>query len=286
MLARGEHGARVSDVDGPLALLVLPPWGWLLGGVLGALWGSFFNVAIHRLGLYESVVRPRSRCPRCGTAILARDNLPIVGWMLLGGKCRTCRLPISIRYPLIEALATLLALAVYWRFVASGAGDPVALAGRFLVYFAFVGTLLVIAGVDLDHKIIPDAVTYPAIPAFFVCALALRDVAPFELLLGMAVGYGGVAATAELSYWLLGREGMGYGDAKLLMLVGALLGWRGVAFTFFVAPFFGIVTVVPTLLARRRGVVGIEVPYGPFLAAAALVYLFYGRQLLALLFPA
>src|SRR5277367_6535259 len=97
-------------VTSPLTLLILPPWGWLMAGILGALWGSFFNVAIHRLGLYESVVRPPSRCPRCGTGIAARDNIPILGWFLLGGKCRNCKLPISIQYPLIEALSCALAL--------------------------------------------------------------------------------------------------------------------------------------------------------------------------------
>jgi leader peptidase (prepilin peptidase) / N-methyltransferase len=277
----------MRDVDGALALLVLPPWGWVLAALLGALWGSFFNVAIHRLGLYESVVRPRSRCPRCSAPIAWYDNLPIVGWMLLGGKCRHCRLPIPLRYPLVEALSTLLALAIYARFVVGpiNEGAPVVwLAAHFLVYFAFVGTMLVVAGVDLDHKIIPDAVTYPAIPAFFVAGVLLRDVAPLDLLLGMAIGYGGVAVTAELAYWLLKREGMGYGDAKLLMLVGALLGWRGVAFTFFVAPFFGLLTVVPVLLFRRTKLIGVEVPYGPFLVGGALVYVFFGRDLLALLF--
>ncbi len=276
----------MSDVDSPLALLVLPLWGWVVAGLLGALWGSFFNVAIHRLGLYESVVRPRSRCPRCSSPIAWYDNLPIVGWMLLGGRCRQCRLPISIRYPLVELLSTLLALAVYWRFVVTGQGDVVALAARFLVYFAFVGTLVVISGVDLEHKIIPDVVTYPAIPAFFLCGLLLRDVPPLDLLVGMAVGYGGVAVTAELAWWILGREGMGYGDAKLLMLVGALLGWHAVAFAFFGGAFLGLFVAVPILIARRGKVVGVEVPYGPFLAGAALIYLFFGRDLLALLFPA
>jgi leader peptidase (prepilin peptidase)/N-methyltransferase len=279
----------MSDVDGPLSLLVLPPWGWALAALTGALWGSFFNVAIHRLGLYESVVRPRSRCPRCSTPIAWHDNLPIVGWMLLGGKCRHCRLPISLRYPIVELVSTLLALAVYARFVVgpSSEGAPaVGLLAHFLVYFAFVGTLVVIAGVDLDHKIIPDAVTYPAIPAFFLAGILLRDVAPLDLVLGMVIGYGGIAVTAELAYWLLKREGMGYGDAKLLMLVGALLGWPGVAFTFFLAPFFGLLTVVPALLLRGKKVRGVEVPYGPFLVAAALVYVFYGREIFALLYRA
>lgn len=279
----------MSDVDGPLSLLVLRPWGWALAALTGALWGSFFNVAIHRLGLYESVVRPRSRCPRCSTPIAWHDNLPIVGWMLLGGKCRHCRLPISLRYPIVELLSTLLALAVYARFVVapSHEGAPaVWLLAHFLVYFAFVGTLVVVAGVDLDHKIIPDAVTYPAIPAFFLAGILLRDVAPLDLVLGMVIGYGGIAVTAELAYWLLKREGMGYGDAKLLMLVGALLGWPGVAFTFFLAPFFGLFTVVPALILRGKKMRGVEVPYGPFLVAAALVYVFYGRDIFALLFRA
>jgi leader peptidase (prepilin peptidase) / N-methyltransferase len=271
-------------LDG-LALLVLPPWGWLLAGLLGALWGSFFNVAIHRLGLYESVVRPRSRCPRCSSPIAWHDNLPIFGWMLLGGKCRQCRMPISWRYPFVELLSTLLALAIYARFVAAAGPDAPAsgLAAHFLVYFAFAGTLLVLAGVDLDHQIIPDAVTYPAIPAFFLCGLVLRDVAPLDLLIGAAAGYGIIAIVAELAWLILKREGMGYGDAKLLALVGALLGWRAVVVTFFLSPFFGLVAVVPILLARRRKIVGVEVPYGPYLVAAALFYLFFGRDLLAML---
>ena len=269
-----------------LALLVLPPWGWALAGLIGALWGSFFNVAIHRLGLYESVVRPRSRCPRCSTPVAWYDNLPVVSWMLLAGKCRHCRLPISWRYPLVEFLSLLLALAVYARFVVGVDAPAATLAAHFLVYFAFVGTMVVVAGVDLDHKIIPDAVTYPAIPAFFIAGIFLRDVAPLDLILGMAIGYGIVAVTAELAYWILGREGIGYGDAKLLMLVGALLGWRAVAFTFLLSPFFGLLIAVPVLVAKRKKVRGVEVPYGPFLVAAALVYVFFGRDLWLMLFPA
>lgn len=272
--------------DTPLALLVLPPIGWTMAGLLGALWGSFFNVAIYRLGLYESVMRPRSRCPRCATPIAAWDNVPVLGWLWLGGKCRHCQLPISVRYPLVEAGTALLALGLYWRFVATGQGEPVALLARFLVYFAFSGTLLVLSGIDLDHRIIPDQVTYPAIPAFFLCGLVLRDVAPLDLVVGMVAGYGLVAVTAELAWLALGREGMGYGDAKLLALVGALLGWRAVVFAFFVAPFIGLLVTVPLLLARRGKLVGVEVPYGPFLAAAAAVYLFFGRDLLALVLPA
>lgn len=274
----------MPDVDGPLALFVLPPWGWVMSGVLGALWGSFFNVAIHRLGLYESVVNPPSRCPRCSHGIAAYDNIPVVSWLILGGKCRHCALPISIRYPLVELLTLLLALAVYWRFVADGQGDVVARLARFLVYFTFTGSMVVISGIDLDHKIIPDTITYPAVPVFFVFALILHDIRPSSAILGMVAGYGSVAITAELGYWLLGREAMGYGDAKLLMMVGALLGWKAVFFSYFGAAVIGVGVVIPALIVRRGKVAGVEVPYGPFLAAAALVYLFFGRVILSVLF--
>jgi len=227
-------------------------------------------------------IRPRWR----GHTIRPYDNVPLASWLLLRGRCRDCAAPISPRYPLVELLSTLLALGVYARFVAGGEGPVALLAARFLVYFAFVGTLVVVAGVDLDHKIIPDVVTYPAIPAFFVAGIVVRDVAPLDLVIGMAAGYGIVAVTAELAWWLLQREGMGYGDAKLLALVGALLGWRAVVFTFLLAPFFGLLIVVPVLLARRSRIRGVEVPYGPFLVGAALVYVFFGRQLWLLLFPA
>lgn len=263
----------MGEATSPLAALVLPPLGWLMAGLWGAMWGSFFNVAIHRVGLYESVLRPRSRCTSCGAGVAAYDNVPIMSWLLLRGRCRRCRAPISARYPLVEALAVALALAVYARFVAYGDGEVALKAARFFVYFAFAGALLVLSGIDLDHKLLPDRITYPAVPIFFVAQLLLGDVAPLACMAGMVLGYGLVALTAELSYWILKREGMGYGDAKLLMLVGALLGWRGAVFAFFGAPFIGLLVVVPAMLLRRQRLMGVEIPFGPFLAAAATLYL-------------
>lgn len=265
------------------------PAGWGFAAVWGALWGSFFNVCIHRIGLYESVVRPRSRCPGCGQEIAWYDNVPILSWLLLRGRCRRCRAPISIRYPLVEALSLALACGVWARFVWRVDGDPVALLARFFVYFAFAGTLVVLAGIDFDHKLLPDRITMPAIPIFFVCSLVLRDLPSLtvagvvvpggEALLGAVLGYGLVAVTAELAYLVLGREGMGYGDAKLLAMVGALLGWRGTLVTFFGAPFAGLPILVPALLLSKRRLFGLEVPYGPILVLAALAYLFFGQLL-------
>jgi leader peptidase (prepilin peptidase)/N-methyltransferase len=190
---------------------------------------------------------------------------------------------------LVEALSCALSCAVWWRFVAAHDDDPVALLARFFVYFSFVGVLLVLSGIDLDHKLLPDRITMPAIPIFWVCALLLRDLPKLEVagtivpageaLLGALLGYGIVAVTAELAYLLLGREGMGYGDAKLLSMIGALLGWRGVLVTFFTAPFAGLLISIPVLTARRQRLLGLEVPYGPFLVLAALGYLFFGQLL-------
>jgi leader peptidase (prepilin peptidase) / N-methyltransferase len=268
-----------------LDLLILPPWGWLYAALWGALWGSFFNVAIHRVGLYQSVVRPPSRCPSCGRDIAFYDNIPILSWLILGGRCRRCQAPISIRYPLVELLSTLLALGVYWRFVAGSDGDPLQLLARFFVYFAFAGTLLVLSGIDLEHMLLPDRITFPAVPIFFFCGVLLRDVAPSDLLVGAVLGYGGVLLLVELSAFLLKREGMGMGDAKLLMLVGALLGWKGVIWTLFGSSFIALPIVLPLRLLQRKQVFRVETPFGPFLAAAAVGYLFFGQTILGLLFP-
>jgi leader peptidase (prepilin peptidase)/N-methyltransferase len=261
-------------------LIFLPPVGWIFAAVWGALWGSFFNVAVFRIGLYESVVSPPSRCVSCGAPVTFYDNIPILSWLLLRGRCRRCGSEISLRYPLVEAASTLLALAVYWRFLDA---DALTLASHFLVYFAFLGTLLVLSLIDLDHLLIPDRITLPATPIFLILGVLLRDVAPLDLVIGAVIGYGGVLLLVEISVVFLKREGMGMGDAKLLMLIGALLGWRGVVWAFFVAPFPALLVTVPLRIIQRKQVFRVEVPYGPFLALAAAGYVFFGQALLSLL---
>jgi leader peptidase (prepilin peptidase)/N-methyltransferase len=265
-----------------LDLVILPPWGWLFAGLWGALWGSFFNVAIFRLGLYDSVAYPPSRCVTCGGAIAFYDNIPILSWLILRGRCRRCRAPISPRYPLVELLSSLLALAVYWRFIDL---EALPLAAHFFVYFAFLGALLVLSVIDFEHMRLPDPITIPSVPLFLLCGVLLGDVAPLDLVIGAVLGYGVILLVVELSSWLLKREGMGMGDAKLLMMVGALLGWKGLVWTFFLAPFPALLFTVPVKLIQRQRVFKVEVPYGPFLALAAAGYVFFGPTLTALLFP-
>ena len=263
-------------------VLATPAGAWsfaVFAALWGALWGSFFNVCIHRVGLYESVVHPRSRCPRCGRGIRALENIPVVSWLLLRGRCAGCALPISIRYPLVELLSTFIALAIWTRLQVQP-DDAVHLLAHFFVDFALCGTLLVLAGIDLDHLVIPDRITYPAIPCFLVVALLLQHVSPLELVLGPFVGYGLVLVVAEVGYAILKREAMGYGDAKLLALVGAALGWRAPVFAFFTAPFVGLLVIVPLLLWRKKRLLGAgEVPYGPFLAGASLFYVLFEDEI-------
>jgi leader peptidase (prepilin peptidase) / N-methyltransferase len=287
------------DLSEGLAVLLLPPVGWVVAFVWGALWGSFFNVCIHRVPLYESVVSPGSRCPRCGNAIAAYDNLPILSWLILRGRCRRCAAPISPRYLLVEALMGALTLLLYHRFVATGTGNPPADLVRFIVYFFFTGTLLVLSGIDFDHQILPDRITYPAIPIFFLLGRLTGDTPLWDAVIGLVAGYLFVRLVADGYYYLTGREGMGYGDGKLLALTGGLLGWRSLPLTLLLGSLSGLLVTVPVLLARRRRAAAagaaaegepalrhVEVPFGPFLAFGAFLYLylFGGRDAETVLF--
>jgi leader peptidase (prepilin peptidase)/N-methyltransferase len=265
-----------------LGLFVASPAGVAFAALWGALWGSFLNVCIYRIGIHESVVRPRSRCLSCGRGVRALENIPILSWVFLRGRCAGCRSPISVRYPLVELLVLGVGVAL-WKLVTTAQGDPVHVLARFFFLFAFVAVLIVLSGIDLDHMIIPDRITYPAVPIFFVAALLVRERPPLELVIGPFAGYVLVAITAEVGYLILHKEVMGYGDAKLLAVVGAALGWRATIFAFFAAPFFGLLVMVPLLVLRRGKIRGVEVPYGPFLAIAAVAYLFIDRELLALI---
>lgn len=268
-----------------LLLLCSSPVGVAFAALWGALWGSFWNVCIYRVGLYESVVHPRSRCPRCGRGVAAWENVPIVSWIFLRGRCAGCALPISMRYPLVELIGLGIGVALWERLVVRGVGDPVHLVAGFFLAFALSGVLVVLSGIDFDHFIIPDRITYPAIPIFLVLALLVGDVPAKELVLGPVVGYALVAVTAEVGYLLMRREVMGYGDAKLLAVIGAALGWRAPVFAFFAAPFAGLLVNIPILLLRRKKVFGmVEVPYGPFLALAGFTYVFLSPFLAELLY--
>ncbi len=247
----------------------VPEWIGISGaGALGAVVGSFLNVVIHRLPLGQSLVHPPSHCPRCGARVRPHHNLPVIGWLLLGGRCRDCREPISPRYPLVEALTAVLA-AGWWARAES--------ALAFGVYFVFLAGLVAVTFIDLDHKIIPDSLSLGGVvlgmAASFLLPLGWKD-----SLVGAAAGGGILAAVAYGYEAVTGREGMGFGDVKLLAAIGAFLGWQAVLFTVFVSSVTGSVVGLAAIAMGGRDL-RFEVPFGPFLALGAVVYLFFGPEL-------
>jgi leader peptidase (prepilin peptidase)/N-methyltransferase len=277
---------------GESAALLSSPAAVVAAGLFGAIWGSFFNVCIARIPAGLSVVRPASRCGSCGVPVRARDNIPLLSYVVLRGRCRACGAPFSARYPLVEALAALLAAALWWKLVGADPTEVVAVRlARFGLYFAFAGVLLVLAFIDLATRRLPDVITLPAVPILFLAAFGAHDVPWLDRLIGAAAGYLLFRLISDFWFYVLKREGLGLGDGKLLAVIGAVLGWRALPFVVFVGSIVGTLLMLPVaVVARRRAgdpdappLRALEIPFGPFLAAAALVYLFAGDALYAYL---
>jgi len=257
--------------------ILYSPSAYVFAGILGALLGSFANVCILRIPAGMSIVRPGSHCVACGRPVRFYDNIPIVSFLLLRGRCRACGARFSPRYLFVEIATAALILVTYHLTMTTIHADdaPGHRLLRFGAYALFVLVLVVIAFIDLDHKIVPDVITYPGIPAFLGLGLLLRDRPPLHLVLGAVLGYAIVRVIADGWRLLFKREGMGYGDGKLLALIGALLGWQAVLVSIFVGSLIGSLVSIPFLALRRtQGLLRFEVPFGPFLAVAALLYLF------------
>lgn len=239
--------------------------------VFGICIGSFLNVCIYRLPESKSIVHPRSMCPSCGTLIRFYDNIPIFSYMALRGKCRHCEAHISFRYPVVEFISGIFAVGVFLKY---GMGLET------LIYYTFIATLLVITFIDIDHQIIPDVITLPGIPIFFAASFALPKITLVESILGILIGGGSLFLVAWLYHLLTRKEGMGGGDIKLLAMMGAIVGWKGVLFTIFVASAIG--TLAGMLIIIKSGkTMKLAVPFGPFLAIGGIAYILIGPQLIA-----
>lgn len=237
--------------------------------VLGGLCvGSFLNVCIHRLPSRTSIVFPASRCPACGQALSWTDNIPVVSYAALRGRCRYCRVPISVRYPIVEML-TCAVFVLHW-FVFG----PTPL---LVVRLAFACALIVLFAIDLEHQILPNVITLPGIVVGFVSSLFFPP-GPVMSLAGIALGGGLLWAIAEAWYRIRKVEAMGFGDVKMLAMVGAFLGVKLVMLTFVLSSLVGGV-VATVLVVTRRADMATKVPYGTMLAAAALVASLYGERL-------
>jgi leader peptidase (prepilin peptidase)/N-methyltransferase len=251
---------------------------YLIVFFFGSVVGSFLNVCIYRIPRNESIIFPGSRCPSCNNPVRPWDNIPIISYIFLGGKCRHCRKSISPRYPLVEALNALFYCALLWRY---GFG------WNFALYCILISALVVITFVDLDFQIIPDRITIPGIPAGLLAgSLLLPDPFMRSEQLGLAASVIGAASgfllylfIAELSLRILKKEGMGGGDIKMMAMVGAFLGWKAVILTTFLGSLAGSIAGIFLIALKGRGK-GSLIPFGPFLGLGAGISLFFGQEII------
>lgn len=239
--------------------------------IVGMLVGSFLNVCICRMPKGESVVTPPSHCPNCNYRIRWYDNIPLVSYLLLlRGRCRGCGMRISIQYPLVELLNGLLTLALFLRF------GPTLL---FLALFLFCSALVVITFIDIEHQIIPDEISLSGIVAGFVFSFFLPGHSWLDSLLGILLGGGSLLLVAYAYQWLTGKEGMGGGDIKLLAMMGAFLGWKAIPFIIFASSMIGSVVGIGMMLVQKKDS-RLAIPFGPYLAFGAVLYIFYGSRII------
>lgn len=254
----------------------IPAWfNYLTVALFGACVGSFLNVCIYRLPLGRSIVAPRSQCPRCGRPIHWYDNIPLLSYVVLQGKCRHCAGSISPRYAIVELITLGLSVATFYHFQ----NLP-----QYLIYFCFlVAPLIVVTFIDLEHRLIPDVISIPGIVAGAMARLTFShgNYTPvlIDIILGILVG-GGFLCLVGLGYELLRKqEGLGGGDVKLACMLGAFFGWKAVIFILMVSSVLGSVVGLFLIFVLRKGL-KYAMPFGPFLVAAGYIYLFWGEKIL------
>jgi leader peptidase (prepilin peptidase)/N-methyltransferase len=245
----------------------------IFAGFFGAIVGSFLNVVILRLPEDDSsVVFPGSHCPQCKTPLHWYENIPIISYILLRGKCRTCKVKISLQYPLVEACMALLSMALMVHFD---------IGFEFFFYFLFAAALLVIIFIDIQHQIIPDVISLPGIVIGFLGSFFAQNITWVASGLGILFG-GGILYAVAFSYYLLTRrEGMGGGDIKLLAMLGGFLGWQSLLYIVFFSSLTGSIVGVGTMIIQKSGS-RTRIPFGPFLALGGLTYLFFQSQIMQL----
>lgn len=271
--------------------------GYIFIFLLGAMIGSFLNVVIHRVPNEESIIFPNSACPQCNNSIKPYDNIPIFSWLILGGKCRNCKNPISIRYPAVELLTALLYVLVFWQ-IGSNAFLPIAL--------VFVTTIVALIFIDAENMILPDVITFPLLffavlvriiyPVFIgaeyftdLKIYPLNQIADYPVwlvsligaILGGLMGGGSLWLVGEIWKRLRGVEAMGFGDVKMMFAVGALLGWRLTLLSIFLGAFSGAVIGILVIARQKDKDLQTQIPFGIFLGIGSIIALLFGEQLVA-----
>ncbi len=271
--------------------------GYIFAFVLGASIGSFLNVVIYRVPNELSIVLPNSACPNCKTPIKFYDNVPVLGWLMLGGKCRSCKEPIAWRYPAVELLTALVFCVVYWQ---------IGFTPYLGVALAFSAAMISLIFIDAEHMILPNVITYP----MFVIALIVRVVFPIVFadnyfsdtriapiaslhgypawlvslagaLFGALIGGGSLWLVGEIWKRLRGVDAMGLGDVKLLLGIGALFGWRLTILTIFLGAFTGAIAGVAVISRQKDKDMQTQIPFGIFLGIGSIVSMLFGDRMIA-----
>jgi len=242
----------------------------LLGAAIGLCIGSFLNVVIYRVPIGQSIVTPPSRCRKCGYQLQWYDNIPVLSWLFLRGRCRKCGVGVSMQYPIVELITGALFVLVIWM---TPPGPLLA------TRLTLVCILIALFGIDLEHQILPNVITLPGI----AIGVLLSLIAPpgwKDALVGVLLGGGVLYAIAGAYYLWRREEGMGMGDVKMLAMIGAFLGWKAVLVTLVLSSFAGAIIGV-ALMAAQRGTMKFALPFGTFLAIGAIVSMFVGEPLVA-----
>jgi leader peptidase (prepilin peptidase) / N-methyltransferase len=239
--------------------------------MFGAIVGSFLNVCIIRLPKEESIIIPGSHCPQCNHPIKFYDNIPLISYLLLGGKCRYCKRSISAQYPLVEGTTAISSLLLFLKW---------GLSLSYFFYFSFVAALIIITVIDLYHQIIPDVISIPGIGVGLLGALIIPHITFFNSLLGILLGGGSLFVVATLYQWFFKREGMGGGDVKLLAMIGAFLGWDAVILTILLSSLIGSITGIIIMVLKGKDF-KYAIPFGPFLSLGAVIALFYKNEIIS-----
>jgi len=246
----------------------------------GLILGSFFNVLIWRLPRSESIIAPGSHCPACGRHIRPWENIPVLSFIMLGGKCAGCRAAISWRYPAVELLTAALCLLLWQTYVSPYAAIPHRAADHitFVLRIASLLVLIPVAFIDLEHFIIPDSITLPGLAVGILASFFPGPLTPLQMLLGTAAGGGTLMALGALGEYVFKKdEAMGGGDIKLMAFLGALWGWKAALLAIVFGSVLGACATLP-LLAAGRLPADRRIPFGPFLAAGTWIAALYGDQ--------
>ena len=249
----------------------------LLVGILGSLWGSFANVCIYRLPLKGGVVKGRSFCPKCKKKILWYENIPILSYFILGGKCSKCKKKISTQYLIVEAISIISFLIIYYLF-----GISLTTILLIILFLSFI----IIFFIDLKHYIIPDVLTFPMMALGFFKSFDpnLSPIFPnyINSLLGGIIGYGIIWLLIIFYKKIRNKEGMGLGDAKLLAVIGFWFGWISIPFVIFLSSVTALIIVTPDLLKKSKKLTS-EIPFGPYIITGTFIYLLFQNEFISLL---